>query len=156
MSTVLSAVLIVEGDCRQGVCLHDNLWRSCLCDRTIHFSTVQDVLDFLCTSRPEQPRWDVMQIAIVVNAASEGVDAYDLLVHLKQNRELGKIPVVILAAAADSEIVFQFYLAGCSFFLITPSDYTTSMECINTVGAILSMPQIRLPQITKHSVPIGI
>jgi CheY-like chemotaxis protein len=157
MSSILSAMLIVEGPCEPGLCLRDNLWRSCLCDRIIHFSVVQDVLDFLCVyTRPDQPRWDILQIAIVVNAASEGIDAYDLLIQLKNNRELSKIPVVILAAAGDDQEIFRCYQAGCSFFLVAAPESRGSLSCIELIGQIFSMPQVRLPQITKHGVMVGV
>jgi|GEM_PF-4434730 CheY-like chemotaxis protein len=149
MSGVLSTVLIVESDLEQTARVCDNLYRTCLCDRIIHFSTGQDAMDFLCGSRPDLPRWDAARFAIVMNASNQ-IDAYGILVQLKSNPELSKIPVIVLAATVSDAPVF--YIAGCGFYILKSTEYNALASCIDAIGAVLSMPQTQLPWITKRDV----
>jgi DNA-binding NarL/FixJ family response regulator len=150
MLSVLSTVLIVEGDLEQKDRICDNLCRVCLCDRIIHFPAGQDMMDFLCGNHPDQPHWEMSRFAIVIHAASGGIDAHQILVQLKNNPELSRIPVIVLAETPDD--AFHFYSEGCSFYVVKPAEYDVLMHCIDAVGGVLSMSQMRLPLVVKHKV----
>lgn len=154
MTSIQSAMLIVESNCEHALCLRTNLWRSCLCDRIIHFGTGKDLLDFLSATRPDLPRWEVLQPMIIINAVTDDIDVEQIIRELKKNPELSIIPIVVISPDSNVDYVRHFYREGCSFCMVKPAEYSQLMDYIDAIGLVFSMPQTRLPMISRHHVHV--
>jgi len=67
------------------------------------------------------------------------------LKQIKENAELGKIPVVILTMTDDPQEVTLCYSLGCSMFITKPVDYDSFVDAVQKLGLFLAV--VRVPQI---------
>lgn len=142
-----AVILIAEDDPGHAELVKRNLWRSCIENDILHFKDGQEVLDFLF-KRSNLAKHDGKNCyLLLLDIRMPKVDGVEVLRQIKEDKELRKIPVIILTTMDEASEVDRFYEMGCSFYMIKPADYTKFMETVENLGAFLSLDGIRVPQI---------
>ena len=140
-------ILIAEDDAGHFVLVKKNLWRSCVQSEIIHFVDGSVVLDFLFgTGTDPSIEMDCSYI-LLLDIRMPKIDGIEVLRRMKENPELRKIPVVMLTTTDDPEEIRRCYEAGCSFYIVKPSNYNDFMSCVEQLGAFLSLPSVKIPKV---------
>ena len=66
-------------------------------------------------------------------------DGREVLKELKEDEDLGRIPVVILTTTEDAREVTRCYDLGCNVYMTKPVDYQQFSEAIRKLGLFLSI-----------------
>src|SRR6185295_10780307 len=70
---------------------------------------------------------------LLLDLSLPGIDGRDVLVEIKSDDNLKYLPVVIFTGTVDERDLFRQYEAGCSGYIIKPTDYD---ELSRTLRAI--------------------
>jgi len=144
-----AVILIAEDDKGHFLLVKKNLWRSCVENDILYFRDGQEVLDFLFDSGngPKQQRGGCY--LLILDIRMPKVDGHEVLCRIKENRQLRKIPVIILTTTDQASEINQCYQLGCSFYMVKPVDYQNFMEAVENLGKFLSLKAVKLPTINK-------
>ena len=140
-----AVILIAEDDNGHFALVKKNLWRCCVRNEIYHFGDGQEILDFFY--KPDQePKFDSDTFYILLlDIRIPKVDGLQVLKRMKADPELRKIPVIMLTTNSDPNEVDRCYNLGCSFYIVKPSDYNKFMECVEQLGAFLSLQGVKIP-----------
>ena len=58
---------------------------------------------------------------------------------VKNDKDLRKMPVIVLSESDDEPILQAFQQSGCSMFLVKPSDPSEFSEMIQKIGDFISI-----------------
>jgi DNA-binding NarL/FixJ family response regulator len=78
------------------------------------------------------------------------VDGVEVLRRIKTDRELKKMPVIMLTTTDEAEEIDRCYKMGCSFYIHKPADYGRFMAAVENLGRFISLAGIRLAR-TFHT-----
>ena len=140
-------ILIAEDDPGHIELVKRNLWRSCVDNDILQFKDGQEILDFLFRRGSHTEREQKGCYLLLLDIRMPKVDGWEVLRQMKEDRELKKIPVIILTTKDEVKEVDRFYEMGCSFYMIKPADYTKFMEAVENLGSFLSLEGVRVPAI---------
>ena len=79
------------------------------------------------------------------------VDGIELLKKIKADKELRKMPVIMLTTTSEASVIEQCYELGCSYYLVKPVNYQHFMEAVQNLGEFLSLGGMRLPFVKKSN-----
>jgi CheY-like chemotaxis protein len=142
-----AVILIAEDDPGHVELVKRNLWRSCVENDILQFRDGQEMLDFLFRRGNKAKRGEKGCYLLLLDIRMPKVDGQEVLRRMKEDKELRKIPVIILTAKDETSEVAWYYEMGCSFYMIKPADYNNFMEAVEHLGAFLSLNAVRVPQI---------
>jgi len=138
-------IIIAEDDEGHFELVKRNLWRSCVDCEFMHFRNGQEVLDFFNGKGPQSTTVQDSRYILILDIKMPKVDGREVLQTMKADPQMKKIPVIMLTTTDDPEEVQRCHEIGCSFYIVKPSDYTTFMEAVASLGAFLSIGGIRVP-----------
>ncbi len=140
-------ILIAEDDIGHVELIKKNLWRGCVENDILQFKDGQEVLDFLSGEGDEAKREKSNSYILLLDIRMPKIDGKEVLKQIKQDKELRKIPVIILTTTDKANDIDRFYEMGCSFYMIKPADYNKFMEAVENLGAFVSLKGLRVPTI---------
>jgi len=74
------------------------------------------------------------------------VDGAEVLRQVKEDKELRKIPVIMLTTTDDPREVERCHALGCSSYIVKPVDYDKFADGIKNLGLFISL--VEVPQIS--------
>jgi CheY-like chemotaxis protein len=77
------------------------------------------------------------------------VDGIEVLRQIKEEKELRKIPVIMVTTTDDPREVEHCHLLGCSNYITKPVDYDKFVNAIRQLGLFLMIVQV--PAINGNS-----
>ena len=142
-----ATILIAEDDAGHFALVKKNLWRACPVREIVHFKDGQEVLDFLMNPAAEQRFVPGRNYLLLLDLYLPKVNGLEVLERMKADRELRKIPVIILTTSREQTDVNRAYDMGCNAYVTKPVDYTEFMEAVESLGEVLSLPEFAWPKI---------
>lgn len=122
-----------------------NLGRAGLTNQIIHFKDGQEVLDFLFLRSPDSKREPHTSYLLLLDIRMPKVDGVKVLRQIKQDKELSKMPIIMITTTDDPREVENCHSLGCSHYIVKPIDYDRFVEAIRQLG--LFLPVVEIPTI---------
>jgi len=140
-------ILIAEDDAGHFELVRRNLWLSCVENDIMHFKDGQEILDFLF-DRSNGSKFEVSDsYLLLLDIRMPKVDGGEVLRRIKEDKDLRKIPVIMLTTTDEAGEIDRYYELGCSFYMVKPINYKKFMEAVENLGAFLSLESVRVPTI---------
>jgi CheY-like chemotaxis protein len=137
-------ILIADDDAGHARLIEKNLARAGLHNPTQRFEDGQQALDFFFGKRSPRRRTDAAYL-LLLDIRMPKVDGVEVLRRLKEDRELRKIPVIMLTTTDDPREVDRCHALGCNSYIVKPVDYEKFAEAIKNLGLFISL--VRIPEI---------
>lgn len=135
-------ILIVEDDMGHAALIRKNLVRSGITNMIIHFKDGQEVLDFLFKAGKPPHRENGTSYLLLLDIRMPKVDGVEVLKQIKEDKELRKIPVIMITTTDDPREVEKCHQYGCSNYITKPVDYEKFVESIKKLGYFLMVVEI--------------
>jgi CheY-like chemotaxis protein len=135
-------IIIAEDDEGHAALIKKNLRRAGIENEIIHFVDGQQVLDFLLRKGGGPHRQDGDSFLLLLDIRMPKVDGIEVLRQIKEDRELRKIPVIMVTTTDDPREVEHCHLLGCSNYITKPVDYDKFVNAIRQLGLFLMIVQV--------------
>jgi CheY-like chemotaxis protein len=136
-------ILVAEDDEGHAKLIIRNLKRAGIKNEIIHFRDGQETLDFLFRRGTGPGRKDCTHYLLLLDIRMPKVDGVEVLRQIKDDRNLKKLPIIMVTTTDDPLEVDKCYEAGCSNYVVKPVDYEKFIKAIRQLGLFLSV--IKLP-----------
>jgi len=140
-------ILIAEDDAGHFELVRRNLWLSCVENDIMHFKDGQEILDFLFDRSNGSKFEGSDRYLLLLDIRMPKVDGGEVLRRIKEDKDLRKIPVIMLTTTDEVGEIDRYYELGCSFYMVKPINYKKFMETVENLGAFLSLESVRVPTI---------
>jgi CheY-like chemotaxis protein len=145
--TMEVTILIADDDAGHARLIEKNLSRAGLHNATRRFEDGQQALDFFFgQSGPSSHRADAAYL-LLLDIRMPKVDGVEVLRRLKADRELRKIPVIMLTTTDDPREVDRCHSLGCNSYIVKPVDYEKFADAIKNLGLFISL--VKIPEVEK-------
>jgi CheY-like chemotaxis protein len=141
-------ILIVDDDEGHSILIRQNLELAGLKNRIEHFRDGQEILDYFFGRDGRTPRAPNGSYLILLDIRMPKVDGIEVLRRLKADRELKKLPVIMLTTTDDAREVERCHELGCNEYIQKPVDYDRFAEAIRRLGLfvmLLLIPPVSSP-----------
>lgn len=135
-------ILIAEDDMGHAALIRKNLIRAGITNSIIHFKDGQEVLDFLFNVGDGPHREKGISYLLLLDIRMPKVDGVEVLRRIKADKELKKIPVIMITTTDDPREVVKCHEYGCSNYITKPVDYEKFVESIKKLGYFLMVVEI--------------
>jgi len=139
-------ILIAEDDIGHARLIEKNLARAGLNNPIIRFENGQTILDFLFRRGGPPKRNTDTPYLLLLDIRMPQVDGAEVLRQVKEDKELRKIPVIMLTTTDDPREVERCHALGCSSYIVKPVDYDKFADGIKNLGLFISL--VEVPQIS--------
>src|SRR6185436_50357 len=139
-------ILIAEDDIGHARLIEKNLARAGLNNPIIRFENGQTILDFLFRRGSAPKRNTDTPYLLLLDIRMPQVDGAEVLRQVKEDKELRKIPVIMLTTTDDPREVERCHALGCSSYIVKPVDYDKFADGIKNLGLFISL--VEVPQIS--------
>ncbi len=122
----------------------------------LRFVDGQQVLDFFFRRGPGPHRESGRCYVLLLDIRMPKVDGLEVLEQMKADRELRKIPVIMLTTTDDPRAVENCYRMGCSLFIRKPVEAEAFFETLQRLALFLQTvvpPRINGPDLQVPSNP---
>ena len=143
-------ILIAEDDAGHYQLIKKNLWLSCVNNEIVQFKDGQEVLDFLFRKGSGAKRLENVRYMLLLDIQMPKVDGREVLRQLKEDKELRKMPMIMLTTTNEASEIDYCYDLGCSFYMAKPVNYQDFMKAVENLGKYLSLKCIKLPAINNQ------
>ena len=141
-------ILIVDDDEGHAVLVRDSLEEAGLSNRIEHFADGQAVLDFFF--RPD--RTSVLDqdqsYLLLLDIRMPKVDGVEVLRRLKADKDLRKLPIIMLTTTEDPREVARCHELGCNIYLQKPIDYGKFSDAMRRLGMFITL--LHIPPLGEH------
>lgn len=141
-------IVIAEDDEGHKLLIERNLKRAGVCNDTITFKDGQETLDFFMKRGTGPHRISGKSYLLLLDIRMPGVSGIEVLRQLKEDKELCKMPVIMVSTTDDPLEVNQCYQLGCSYYVTKPVDYDKFVNAIRQLGLFLLI--VEVPVINGH------
>ena len=136
-------ILIAEDDKRHFELIRKNLLRAGICNKMLCLSDGQEILSFLFDmDKGFKGEHNNKEYVLLLDLSIPRVDGVEVLEKIKQDTKLKRIPVIILTAADDPDIIERCHNLGSSTYIVKPTKYEDFEETIQKIGHFLSVVEI--------------
>jgi len=139
------SIIIAEDDMGHASLIMRNLKRVGFKNSFVHLQDGQEALDFLF-KRGNGPHLEPHKsYLLLLDIKMPKIDGVEVLRQVKQDKELCKIPVVMLTTTDDPREIERCHTIGCSVYITKPVDYENFVDSIRKLGLFLlvvSIPKI--------------
>lgn len=135
-------ILIVDDDEGHAVLVRDSLQEAGLSNPIEHFADGQAVLDFFFP-RGNGPHLENGQAyLLLLDIRMPKVDGVEVLRRLKADKELRKLPIIMLTTTEDPREVARCHDLGCNVYLQKPIDYGKFADAMKQLGLFITLLHI--------------
>lgn len=135
-------VLITEDDIGHSTLIKKNLKRAGVTNRLIPFGDGREVLDFLFSKVDGPHREFGVPYLLLLDIRMPNIDGVEVLKQIKADRELKKMPVIMLSTTDDPRDIQICHDLGCSNYICKPVDYNKFSETMQQIGNFLNIVQV--------------
>lgn len=142
-------ILMAEDDEGHATLVRRNLRRAGVTNDFIHFRDGQAILDFLLKTSGETTLSLGVPYLLILDIRMPKVDGIEVLRQVKNERQLRRMPVVMLTTTDDPSEVAACHSLGCSHYITKPVEYEQFVRVVRQLGLFLSiveMPRIRMEE----------
>jgi CheY-like chemotaxis protein len=135
-------ILIAEDDDGHATLIERNLRRAGLLNEIIRFKDGQETLDFLFCKGAEPVRKLDMAYVLLLDIRMPKVDGVEVLRQVKADKDLKKLPIIMVTTTDDPREVELCHELGCSNYITKPIDYDSFMEAVRQLGLFLLVVEV--------------
>jgi CheY-like chemotaxis protein len=136
-------ILIAEDDEGHFELIRKNLLRAGVCNKMLCLANGQEILNFLFDmDKGGEGEYNNQKYILLLDLSIPRVDGVEVLEKIKQDTNLKKIPVIILAAADAPDIIERCHNLGCSTYIVKPTKHEDFEKTIQKIGHFLSVVEI--------------
>ena len=135
-------LIIAENDEGHATLIKKNLKRAGIVNEIVHFKDGQDVLDYLFKKGNGLKRENGKPFQLLLDIRMPKVDGPEVLRQLKADKELRKMPVIMITTTDDPREVEKCHALGCNNYITKPVDYDKFVESIRQLGLFLMVIQV--------------
>lgn len=132
-------ILIVDDDEGHAILIRQNLEAAGLNNRIEHFRDGQAVLDYFFKPGANPSAEPNQMYLVLLDIRMPKVDGIEVLRRLKSDRELHKLPVIMLTTTDDAREVERCHELGCNVYIQKPVDYERFAEAIRRLGLFVTL-----------------
>jgi CheY-like chemotaxis protein len=136
--------LIAEDDEGHATLIRKNLARAGIVNKMVHFRDGQEVLDYMLRRGNGPVRKPGTPYLLLLDIRMPKVDGVEVLAQLKADKELKKIPVIMVTTTDDPKEVEKCHLLGCNSYIAKPVDYAKFVDAIRQLGLFLLVVEVPL------------
>jgi CheY-like chemotaxis protein len=96
-------------------------------------------MDYVFKNGEFAERSHLSSLLVLLDLNLPGVDGYQILEQMKQDKRTRHIPVVVLTTTDDDREVAKCYDLGCNMYITKPVDYAQFSQAIFKIGQLLSI-----------------
>ncbi|MBL7128113.1 MAG: response regulator [Ignavibacteria bacterium] len=135
-------IIIAEDDEGHATLIEKNLRRSGILNETIWFKDGQETLDYLFQKNKKVKRESGDSLLLLLDIRMPKLDGTEVLQRVKEDKELRKMPVIMITTTDDPREVEKCHDLGCSSYLTKPIDYDKFVEVIRKLGLFLLVVEV--------------
>jgi len=132
-------ILIVDDDEGHPFLVRDSLQEAGLKNRIHHFRDGQAVLDFFFNRGPGLIMEKGQAYLVLLDIRMPKVDGVEVLRQIKADKELHKLPVIMLTTTEDPREVERCHDLGCNVYLKKPVDFEKFAEAMRRLGMFITL-----------------
>lgn len=142
-------ILIVDDEEGHLRLIEKNLRRAGIENRIQFFKDGQTILDFLfgTVKNGDEKAEKSKSYLLLLDIRMPRISGEEVLVKIKADPELRKIPVIILTTVNDPEEVERCHLLGCNNYIPKPAlydDFEKTLEYLGLFLSIIKVPHVKL------------
>jgi CheY-like chemotaxis protein len=134
-------IIIAEDDQGHATLIEKNLKRAGIMNPIIHFENGEDVLNFLFKTGEKEHRKSGVSYLLLLDIRMPRIDGMDVLRIIKQDKELVKMPVIVITTTDEPKEIELCHKLGCNSYITKPIDYDKFVEVIKQLGLFLKIIQ---------------
>ena len=135
-------IVIAEDDDGHATLIEKNLKRAGILNEIIRFKDGQETLDYLFQKGKGARRENNKALMLLLDIRMPKVDGVEVLREVKADKELRKIPVIMITTTDDPREVENCHALGCSNYVTKPIDYDKFVEAIRQLGLFLLVVEV--------------
>ncbi len=135
-------ILIAEDDEGHAALIIKNLERAGIKNSIIHFKDGQETLDFLFFRGDGPHREKGACYLLLLDIRMPRADGVEVLKQIKEDKELRKMPIIMVTTTDDPKEVEKCHDMGCSNYVTKPVDYDQFIGVIKQLGIFLLVVEI--------------
>jgi CheY-like chemotaxis protein len=135
-------ILIAEDDEGHAALIMKNLERSGIKNRIIHFKDGGETLDFLFFRGDGPHRQKGRSYLLLLDIRMPRADGVEVLRKIKEDKELRKMPIIMVTTTDDPKEVEKCHDLGCSNYVTKPVDYEQFIGVIKQLGLFLLVVEV--------------
>jgi len=143
-------IIIAEDDNGHAALIIKNLKRAGIENRIIHFGDGEETLNFFFMKGEGPHREKGRGYLLLLDIRMPRVDGLEVLLRIKEDEELRKIPVIIITTTDDPKDVDYCYKLGCSNYITKSVDYEKFIETSRHLGQFLLSLEIPTIDGNRH------
>jgi CheY-like chemotaxis protein len=148
-----AVILVAEDDEGHFLLFERNLRRAGVNNEIIRFTDGAELLDFLF-KRSEHRRREGVAYMLVLDIKMPKTDGVEVLTAIKDDTELKKIPIIVLATADNTKEIDTCHELGCGIYMVKPVEYEVFAQTVRKIGAFLNIVEIpEIGRVEKLAVP---
>jgi len=146
-------ILIAEDDDGHYALIRKSLMRVGICNEILRFADGQETLDFLFVKGEGQKREPNTEYLLLLDIRMPKINGIEVLEKVKEDKELKKLPVIVLTTTDDPHTIEKCHELGCSVYIVKPVEYESFSDAVSKIGLFLSV--VEVPQISKAVLSTG-
>jgi len=135
-------ILIAEDDMGHAKLIEKNLHRAGIMNGILHFRDGQEILDFLFRKGEGPHRELGVAYLLLLDIRMPKVDGVEVLKKIREDKELRKMPVIMLTTTSDPREVENCHTLGCNNYIVKPVDYNDFVEAMRILGLFLMVVEV--------------
>ncbi len=135
-------IILAEDNAGHARLIEKNLRRANLANRIIKFEDGQQLVNCLFGEASYKPGYCPPALLILLDLNLPGLNGYQVLERMKNDRRTRHVPVVILTTTEDPHEIARCYELGCNIYITKPVEYDQFCEAIQKLGDFLSIVKI--------------
>ncbi len=135
-------IVIAEHDEKDYSLIDQTLKRAGIHNRMVRLSTEKEVSEFFLYERKKEGFKHNHEYLLILDIGLPDFDSIKFLEEIKQREELKKIPVIIIAAKDDMNMIDACHGLGCSIYIVKPLDHDNFIDAFRKVGMFLSVVEL--------------
>ena len=140
-------ILLAEDDEGHADLIRKNLVRAGITNRIIYFKDGQEVVEYLFRLGDGPHRVTGDAYILLLDIRMPRLEGTEVLVKIKADPELRKIPVVMITTTDDPREVTLCHELGCNSYITKPVAYENFVDVIRKLGLFLTV--VKVPTINE-------
>ena len=140
---MLKPILLVEDNPRDLELTLVALEKTHLANEVIIARDGEEALDYLFGRGPDRERPKENPAVVLLDLKLPKVDGLQVLQSIRSDKELGRVPVVILTSSREEQDLLRSYELGVNAFVVKPVGFHEFIQAIQELGvfwAVLNEP----------------
>ena len=137
-------IVLIEDDPGHARLIEKNVRRAGVSNTIDHFSDGTSALDYLFGEEAGRRRVQ-LPILVLLDLNLPDMSGLDILVRIKADPILRRVPVIVLTTTDDKLEIQRCYDLGCNVYITKPVEYESFASAIRQLGLFLAVMQVPEP-----------